>query len=176
MEHWAYWINEPIFIDKGLQYEKRKHAIYRFCRDGLIPLIESAGYRFEYKDSKFYHAFLSMLHLVATGHTVKPVTVEIPNQEEQYSEFHSRLDSEVWQEFWTEWGFLQDFEEDAYGHRFHYELAEFVWSWLDFEKSPAVESLYLKLEAEDSYEEGPKGKDDPYLQETSKRDYQDRHW
>lgn len=176
MDDWAFWINQPIFIDRGIQYEKRKHAIYRFCCDGLIPLIESVGYRFEYKDSKFFHAFLSMLHLLSKGHSIRPVTVEIPHEEEQHSEFHYRLDTDVWQEFWKKWGCIEDFDEHGYGHRLQYELAEFVWSWLDFENSPAVESLYLELKEDDSYEEGPKGKDDPYLQETSKRDYQDRHW
>jgi hypothetical protein len=176
MEDWAYWINQPIFIDRGVQYAKRKHILYRFCKEGLIPLIESAGYKLEYTDSKFYHAFLSMLFLLSKGHTLRPVTVEIPYQEEQYAEFHYRLDSEVWESFWKRWGCIQDFDEDNYAHRLQYELAEFIWSWIDFDTSPRIEALYVELQQDDFQEEMSKGKDDPYLQETSKRDYQDRHW
>ena len=176
MEHWAYWINQPIFTDRGIQYTKRKHAIYSFCREGLIPLVESAGYKFHFTDATFFKAFLSMLYSLYMGHTVRPVCVEIPHREEQHAEFHYRLDTEIWEDFWKIWGTIQDFDEDGYAHRLQFELSEFVWCWLDFDKSPTVEFLYEELEHDDYQEEVAKGKDDPYLQETSKRDYQDRHW
>jgi hypothetical protein len=55
-------------------------------------------------------------------------------------------------------------------------LFEFLWSWLDFETSPAIQDLLQELEDTEYFDEGSKGKDDPYLQESSKRDYHDRHW
>jgi hypothetical protein len=176
MDHWAYWINEPIFVDRGTQYAKRKHAIYSFCKDGLIPLVESAGYKFQYPDSKLFHLFLTFLYKLYEGHTVQPLVVEMPHRDEQSSHFHYKLDTERWQYFWKKWGSIQDFDEGGYAQRLQYELAEFVWSWIDFEKSRSVEEVYDEIEQEEYRDELTKGKDDPYLQETSKRDYQDRHW
>jgi hypothetical protein len=36
--------------------------------------------------------------------------------------------------------------------------------------------VYEDIEKDEYLEDGAKGKEDPYLQETSRRDYQDRHW
>lgn len=177
MDRLGYWLNEPIYTDSGVtSIEKRKHAIHSFCTRGLIPLLESHGYKFRFSDGDLYKNVIALLFNLFEGQKVKPYGIEINNQEEQYDTFCYSLDTDTWDHFWKTWGTIQDFEEDRYAHRLVYELPGFVWSWLDFEHSPTVVKLYAELEDVETMEEGSKGRDDPYLQETSKRDYQDRHW
>lgn len=176
MEHWGYWINEPIFTDKGCAYAKRKHILYSFCMDGLIPFVEKAGYKFLYRDTELYKIFLTSLYYIHQGKRVRPNRILCDAHEEQYATFHQRLDSDAWMKFWNTWGCIQDFDTEGYAHRMQFDLAEFVWSWLDFDISRAVRQLYEELEQDDYLDEMHRGKEDPYLQETSKRDYQDRHW
>lgn len=176
MEHWGFWLNEPIFTDKGTGYAKRKHILYSFCMDGLIPFVESAGYKFHYPDTQLYKILLTTLYRLYQGYRVRPNAIECDNQEEQYTHFHYRLDTDAWLRFWSKWGNIQDFDRDGYAHQIQFELAEFVWSWIDFTISRAVQDVYYEIDQDEYYEEGSKGKEDPYLQETSKRDYQDRHW
>lgn len=177
MNSWGFWINEPIFTDEGVYtILKRKQAIHLFCYEGLIPFVEAAGYKFYLNDKELFIAMLRLLYKLQQGAKVQPLLVDIPYFEEQYGYFHHKLDTEAWTHFWNKWGSLQDFEKDRYAYCMQYELAEFVWSWIDFDRSPSAQRLHEELEYDEYQEEVAKGKDDPYLQETSKRDYQDRHW
>ncbi len=177
MERWGYWLNEPIFLDRGVyNYAKRKHAVYRFCVEGLIPFVKSAGYELEFNEAEMCRTMLRLLFKLSQGKKVRPITVECDAQEEQLAHYYYRLDTDAWFSFWSKWGTIQDFDVDGYAHCLQYEMAEYIWSWLDFERSPAIQRVYQELDDEETYDEVSKGKDDPYLQETSKRDYQDRHW
>ena len=176
MEHWGYWLNEPIFTEKGCAYAKRKHILYSFCMDGLIPFVEAAGYKFAYPDAELYKIVLTSLYYMYQGKRVRANCVLLDAHEEQHARFHQTLDSDAWMKFWEAWGSIQDFDTEGYAHRMQYEFAEFVWSWLDFEHSRTVQQVYEELDDDDYQEEIQRGKEDPYLQETSKRDYQDRHW
>jgi hypothetical protein len=177
MDRLGYWLNEPIYTDSGVYcIQKRKYAIHSFCVNGLIPLLESHGYKFRFSDIELTRTLITLLFKLYEGHTVKPFMIDIDNQQEQYDTFCYTLDADSWDDFWRRWGTIQDFEEDRYAHKLVYELSGFVWTWLDFDHSPTIVKLYKQLEEMDAMEEGSKGREDPYLQETSKRDYQDRHW
>lgn len=177
MDRWGYWLNEPIYTDSGVySIEKRKHAIHCFCYQGLIPLVESMGYKFRLNDKELFVTMLSLLFKMHEGHAVAPHLIDIEHAKEQYDTFYYKLDAEIWERFWMSWGTLQDFDIDRYAFKLRYELPIFVWSWLDFERSPTVLDLYKELEEDEVMDEMSKGREDPYLQETSKRDYQDRHW
>ena len=176
MDRWGYWLNEPIYTDTGVfSIEKRKHIIHSFCMKGLIPLIESQGYKFRLNNTQLYRTVLDLLFQLYEGHRVMPYIIDIDNFSEQYETYCYRIDTDAWDSFWKIWGTIQDFEENYYAHRLRYELHSYVWSWLDFERSPTVLDVYEELKEEEAMDES-KGKEDPYLQETSKRDYQDRHW
>lgn len=177
MDSWGYWLNESIYTDDGVfNTMKRKHALYDFCMEGLLPFVKSAGYSLRFPEGKFYKVFLQMMYSLYEGNTIKPIPNECQYYEDQYDLYCYNLDTETWQKFWLVWGSLEDFSEDHYAHRLQYELAEFVWSWVDVNTSTSAIGLYRELEELEYQEEGTKGKDDPYLQETSKREYQDRHW
>lgn len=174
---WDYWINEPIYFDQGVSnILKRKHAMYFFCRDGLVPLLSNAGYTFFESDTKLTKQLLRLCFELSRGSKVIPTYQTWPYYIEQYDLYCHTFDTECWSIFWKKWGVLQDFEEGAYGHSLQFILPEFVWSWLNLDASPKAIRLEKELDEIEDYEELSKGRDDPYLQETSTRDYQDRHW
>jgi hypothetical protein len=176
MDHWGYWINEPIFINKGMGYAKRKHILYSFCIDGLIPFVESAGYKLRYSNTEMYKIVLTALYHMSNGRRVKPNRNECDSFDEQIAIFYQSLDTDAWTKFWTKWGTIQDFDTEGYAHSFQFDIANYIWSWLDFENSRTIQKVYEDIEKDEYLDDGSKGKEDPYLQETSRRDYQDRHW
>jgi hypothetical protein len=174
---WNYWINEPIFLDKGVtNILKRKSAISYFCRHGLLPLVQNAGYKLHMNEVDLVKTVLSLLYRLYEGKTVTPIQTNILNEKEQYDLYSYKLDTQVWMDFWETWGDFQEFQEDAYAYNLRFILSEFVWTWLDLDSSKAAIELDNELYIIYMEEEGAKGRDDLYLQETSKRDYQDRHW
>jgi hypothetical protein len=177
MDSWGYWLNESIYTDDGVyNIMKRKHALLDFCQHGLIPFLESAGYKLRFPEGEFYKVFLRLMFGLSKGHMIKPVINDCQYYEDQYDWFSYKLDTERWQKFWDIWGSLEDFSKDKYAYRLQFELAEFVWSWIDIDVSPSAIELYRELEEMEYQEEVTKAKDDPYLQETARREYQDRHW
>jgi hypothetical protein len=175
--HWNYWINEPVFADKGVfNIMKRKEAIYMFVHQGLVPMIESKGYKLYMKDGLLTKTLLQMLYALNEEKQIEPKQTEYEIPDEFLDYFEYQFDSSVWESFWSRWGNIQDFDEGGCGESLRMRLPIFVWSWIDLENSASIYRLQKELEEEEYQEEGSKGKDDPYLQETSKRDYMDRHW
>jgi len=174
---WKYWVNERVFLDKGVSnIVKRKHALYFFCRDGLVPFLQSVGYTFGESDAKITRKLLLLLFHLQENSPIVPYEQPCEFYEEQYALYCHTIDSRDWELFWKRWEGLQDIDDPNIGYKYKAILPEFVWSWLDLENSkPAYE---LQRELLDIYyeEEASKGRDDPYLQETQSRDYQDRHW
>lgn len=174
---WDYWINESIYIEKrGTVTVKRKQAILSFCKEGLRPFLQKAGYRIYYKDTELTHIVLRLLYTVHQGKKVKPLNVLCDYSKEQYDLYTYKVDTQAWDSFWNRWGQLQDFEEDSYAFRLRNELPLYIWSWLDVDNSTTVIQLWKEIEEQEYHDEVSKGKDDPYLVDTIKRDYQDRHW
>jgi hypothetical protein len=174
---WDYWINEPVFLDGGvMNILKRKQAISIFVKEGLVPFIEKAGYRFHYTDVELVHVMLCLLYRLYEGKNVIAHERVEKNMLEHLWLYEYRLDSTAWARFWKTWGSSQDFEEGRFGECLRYKLQTFVWSWIDMDRSPASIQLERELEDQENQEEFSKGKEDPYLQDHSRRDYQDRHW
>lgn len=176
---WGYWLNEPIFTDKGTtNICKRKHALHTFCVDGVIPFIESKGYFLYKSDREIYKTLLHVLFTYYQGKRVLPHPIEYPHSEDHYITYIHIFDTDAWTSFWSRWSNLQDFEPDAYGEPFKYILPDLLWSWIDLDNSVPIQILEKELNEYDEQDDATinKGKEDTYLQEHSKRDYQDRHW
>lgn len=177
MSHWGYWINEPVYLDTGVfNVEKRKHALTLFCKEGLLPFLKRAGYTLRLHEREVITNLLQMLYALHKGKRIEPVCLDVEYAKEQYDMYCYVLGYEEWEQLWKAWGSFQDFAEGGIGHSLRFTLPEFVWTWLNLETSPTAIQLYKEIEEEEYEDELAKGKDDPYLQDTSKRDYQDRHW
>ncbi len=174
---WLYWINEAIFIDKGVtNILKRKHAYYYLCKEGLIPFLKSHDYVFEGSSMELAAKLLRLMYHAMKGHRVEALTKDYDFKTEQFDLYCHTIDSLAWDHFWSTWEGFQDFEPGAFGYELQMRLPTFIWSWLDLDNSPTAYILHNELVELMQEEEATKGRDDPYLQETHTRDYQDRHW
>jgi hypothetical protein len=177
MSSWDFWINEPVFYNKGVSVIlKRKQALFSFVREGIVPLLQAKGYKLLYSDGQVTRILLNLLMTAQDGKSVRPVTRTDDIYEDHYVLYCHLLDSEVWERFWKAWDGFQDFEEGTPGYKVRFAFPDILWPWIDLESSPVAIQLEKALKEQEAQEEFSKGKDDPYLQENAKRDYQDRHW
>jgi hypothetical protein len=176
---WSYWINEPIYYsENSTTFAKRKHVYAELCTAGILPFVTGAGYRLRLSEKDLLKQLLRILFFISRGKKVVPKLLDenIRYETEQYFHFQHRLDTISWLQFWEIWGGIQDFERGSFGHNFCFQLPEFLWSWVSLEHSPSAIEFEKQLEEDEYQDELARGKDDPYLQDTSRRDYQDRHW
>ena len=176
---WLSWIHEPIELSQASCFvRRRKDVIYSLCTDGILPMLTEAGYRLPFGATELTLRLLQSLFVLSKGNQIRayPRPEEEMNQEEQYIEYCSRLDTQTWLEFWDVWGASKDFQEDQKTSRLRFLLPDLLWSWMDVERSPSAIALETLIEEWDAQDEAAKGKDDPYLAETARRDYLDKHW
>jgi hypothetical protein len=171
MDLWFHWCNEQISKDGGVySILSRKQAIWDFCFEGLQPFLRYHGYDIGMPDKDFHLAMLRLLFALYNGKRVVAKGSLYTDTEHHYTYCH-RIDTQAWQDFWKGWEELDDFQ--GYAYSVQYILPEILWTWIAVERSAPFEAIEKEL---DDIEEEAKGKDDPYLQESSKRDYNDRHW
>lgn len=175
---WSLWIQEPIALSEaGLTPVVRSDAIRQLCEEGLLPLLRSSGYILRISPRELCRQVLLVVYALSEGRTVLPNSRdEEPYAADQYQEYCQRLDSQAWDLLWEQWGALQDFQEHRRTSKVRYLLPELLWSWMDLERSPTAVSLVKSLEEQEAHEEATKGKEDPYLLETARREYLDKHW
>ena len=178
-EMWESWVRKPIYGDDGVYNVGPRYAVLEhFVKRGLFPFVKSKGFRLRGDEPKVLKSFLRYLFEVFLGSKVR-FTNPYPNcLRDHKEEFDHRFDSLELEVFWDRWGSIQDFQEDAYAFQVRYTLPLFLWAWIDLENSPIcikIESILDEVEEYEATRE-PRGKDDPYLQETSKANYEDRHW
>jgi len=176
---WLSWIYEPIEVEEASCFvRRRKDVVYTLCVEGIVPLLAEAGYRLPFSARDLTLHLLQGLYTLSKGKTIlpHPRPEEEPNQEDQYREYTSRLDTQTWLDFWETWGTSHDFQEHRRTSQMRFLLPELLWSWIDLERSPSAMALEDLLEEWEAQDEAAKGKDDPYLAETARRDYLDKHW
>jgi hypothetical protein len=175
---WDKWLNETIYADSGIyKYGPRSRVFYEFVRDGLNPFVQSKGYVFNGDVKKITKAFLHFLFAMYTGENIVFQNPYKDYEKEHFFEFQHRFDSSAIEEFWKDWCSIEDFQESSYGYKVKHILDGFLWATIDLDKSPITEMIDRILYEEEMEErKDSKGKEDPYLQETSKFNYEDRHW
>jgi len=176
---WLFWIHEPIELhEASLVIRRRKDVVFTLCAEGLLPLLTRAGYRLPFGPQDLTLRLLRAMFELSKGKKVYPHhrPEEEAHSYDQYIEYTSRLDTQTWIDFWELWGASQDFQPHRKTSEIRFLLPELLWSWMDLERSPSAVALEELIEEWDAQDEAAKGKDDPYLSETARRDYLDKHW
>jgi hypothetical protein len=179
---WEQWVRKPIFATSGVyNIGSRYSVIKQFVEEGLFPFVKEKGYLFFDSPEKVTLSLLRYLFALYTG---KKVIFHDPHEDifqDHVFEFEHRFDSLEMEEFWEKWKHIEDFEEEHYAFELQYTLPLFLWPSLNIENSPITLKIEAILDEMDDMEEQEwrkesKGKDDPYLHDTSKVNYEDRHW
>lgn len=182
-EAWEKWVRTPIFATAGIYAVGPRYAVlHEFVQRGLFPFVTGKGYVFAKDVKGITMSLLRYLFALWQGKHVKFYDPHKGCQPEHGLEFEHRFDTLVLDEFWDQWGGIQDFESDSYGYPLRYTLPFFVWANLDLNRSSIYAEVETALHDLEEYEESiygkrnPRERDDPYLQDTSKVNYEDRHW
>ncbi len=179
---WEQWVRKPIFADSGVYNIASRYSVIRdFVEKGLIPFARKKGYIFFDKPEKVTLSLLRYLFAVYTGETVAFRDPHKDIYKDHIYEFEHRFDSLEIEEFWEKWKEIQDFQEGSYGHILQFTLPQFLWASLNIEDSPITIEIEKILDEvcemeEQEWRRESKGKDDPYLHDSSKVNYEDRHW
>lgn len=177
---WEKWVRKPIFTDSGVYNIAPRHMVMRhFIERGVIPLVRAKGFSLQYDGKKLTVKYLQYLFALYLGDKVLFKRAASPK--EYFDEFEYHLDTGMMIDFWNKWGCIEDFEEGGYANEARYTLTAFLWSVLDFESSPKFIWLNKILNELDEMErekerKEQKGKEDPYLRESSRYTYEDKHW
>jgi hypothetical protein len=179
---WTQWVRQPIYIGKSLETAPRSVAIQNFVKQGLLPFVREKGYTIKGKADDIA---IRLLQYMFALYLDEKVVFQNPWPDafaEDIQEFDDQFDSMELERFWDTWGYLQDFQENAYAEKLRYTLPAFVWTQIDLENSSRViqmEKIFqecLEMETYEYLKQHPRAKEDPYLHDTSKVNYEDRHW
>lgn len=176
--HWDSWCFYPIYTTRsGICRLRRVEAMQWFCEEGLLPLLERAGYRLRFSSKELRDTLLRVVYTLDSGKGVNPLPTheEDPHANHHETEYRQQLDTQTWLAFWERWGEIEFLPPERL-LTFHLLLPGLVWSWVDLEQSPQAEIVEKEIEEQEYQDELSKGKEDPYLLDTSRREYQDRHW
>ena len=133
------------WIDRRVDWDgetiPRSKAIRRFVRKGLMPWIETLGYRWEstredienrlatglWANEKVSHAISNWKGLVPESHATQ----------EEYWHYTHVADCEAWNLFWSHWGVWTDVNPATsfWGQDRRFDIQEFVWGQLDLDIS-----------------------------------------
>lgn len=179
---WDSWVRKPIFADDGVYNIAPRHVVMSdFIKYGVFPFMRKKGYRMRLDPAKVTASFLRYLFEVYLGSTIR-MNDAYPNcLQDHRDEFDHRLDSLALEEFWEAWGSIEDFQEFHYAYNVRFSLTEFLWYWIDLYNSPITIKIETILDEVDNIEgvqrsREPRGKEDPYLHDTNRPNYEDRHW
>ena len=177
---WETWVRTPIYADNGVyNIGTRYEVLSNFVEMGLIPFVKRKGYKFFENENRVTICFLHYLFALWCGETVKFYNPHKELYNDHWLEFEHRFDSVELEALWERWGCIQDFMPDRYAYCVQYTLPSFLWANLDIENSPITLKIEQIMEEvvemeEAQYRLESKGKDDPYLHESSR--YEDKHW
>jgi hypothetical protein len=169
---WDAWLNE--YVSWGASYLPRSVAIHRFVTRGLVPFLESIGYR-------LYSTPRALQSRIATGlYNNQGLSCLESNwsiaqenafflEHDQYHFWHV-VDPDSWAAFWDEWGQWTDVSKDSWrGGDRRIDIEQYVWSQINLDESPQTRVVNEHLGISDDYAEdgGRETREDIYLREAA---------
>jgi len=156
---WRDWLNKYVYIDVRTEdyIVKRFQSFQYFCKEGLIPFVESHGYNFNMN----YHLANELENVLYHGNDV--FNRQQPFYRPQSDRYKMDLDFDYyllkgisdsdWERFWKDWHWMTDFHEDNFRNRLMIPI--FVYQRLNLEISRMTNILTDELEEiEDSEDWG----------------------
>lgn len=166
---WDAWLDEHVKWDINNYTIKRRAAIHKLCKYGLIPFLQSHGYSVGVDDKELGSR-------IATGlyNNQNKTFLEsdwnfgsIPNElltEEYEMYFNHHINDEEWDKFWELWGVWSDVDKCCqYGAARQQDIRQYMWSQLNSNLSAQMIQLKEKEDVEENAYEYDTG--DAYLRD-----------
>jgi hypothetical protein len=139
----------------------RQACIEVFVAEGLIPFINTNGYRFKCNKLKLGAYVARSLYYSR----IKHVPLNIDFYDEDYDYYYYHVNDDKWDLFWNEWALWNDVNGE---HPHMREIVRYcVWTLLDIENSQStdnVNNMFYESDDEDGFQERRREYSlDPYL-------------
>lgn len=181
-ELWELWVRQPLYIKNSNETACRYAIILNFVEEGIFPFVREKGYLLKDKATTITKSLLRYMFALYLDQKVVFQNAHPDAFLEDIQEFEDQFDGLELETFWESWSSIQDFQEDRYAHSLQFTLPTFLWSHIDLENSPRVIQMeriigeVLDMENYEYMKQNPRAREDQYLHDTSKVNYEDRHW
>jgi len=166
------WLKESTMWN--ICYVNRGEVLMSFVRDGLIPFVESKGYRLGRGPEELYTYIAKSMYMNHAFSTMNSKWFDVPfntdGTAEERIHYYDTIDVDSWSIFWSEWSDWEELATDGQrGRDRQIDIEEFVWRQLDLDSSPQTEVLYYRMndETEQDVADETVKKSDVYLEETA---------
>lgn len=152
---WYDWLTELTDWSGGVSQLRRHRAIKIFVKEGLIPLLQSNGYRLACTAQDLCSNIATGLYenqgkayLESNWNIGHKNTDFLPEEKIHY---YDVLNPDIWEDFWGYWGKWSDFDADSErGLDRRYDIQDYMWSQLNLEGSPQTKTILYMLGIDDS--------------------------
>jgi hypothetical protein len=136
---WNDWLNEFIEWD-SLYHVPRRVAISRFVRNGLLPFIESKGYRVGCNANVLQSRIATGLYInqdeCAMGSKWDFARINDDYLEHDIDHYWHVIDREAWDGFWEQWGTWTDVSLDSWrGPDRRMDIEHYMWTQINLQGS-----------------------------------------
>ena len=165
------WLEEDVYISKGLEYAPRKYAMYWFIQD-LREFVKSEGYVFRIDQTDMAHAWARYIFRVQYGLMKgKKLQANPDDTTEDYDWFCHNFDSVAIEPFVDTWKHADDYIVNRDSELALFNVFQFAWYYINIKASSATRKVDEMYDGNDSDEDGkPRGRStrngkprDPYL-------------
>ena len=169
---WNNWLNEYVSCDVYDELPRRT-AIYRLCKRGLIPFLQSHGYAVEVSIKELGSRIATGLY-INRGKSYCDSNWKFGYPEElslncDYRDrYYHVIDSEEWDKFWEIWGTWIDLDADSFrGADRRFDIQEYMWTQICHERSEQTRIVNEFLGIEDGQDVSEYDNRDTYLRDAA---------
>lgn len=169
------WLKQPVWV---ADHKERRGAVLRDFHNSLTYLMKTNGYIMDsrWHKGKVNHLTNWMYRIWLEEHVWfnrnKEVYIPAPmhrDTEEDYEHFNNIIDLNMIEDFMKEWSFAEDFDSESsrLAYRMEYGLQDFLYSFIDLERSKHGRTIAKIWEDSGSDSDDNRKPRDVYLRDAS---------
>ena len=170
--NWNNWLNKDVSWDMGENIPRRT-AIYRLCKIGLIPFIESHGYMMKSSLKQLGSNIATGLFINREKSHIESnwnfgYTEDLNITAENKNRYYHVIDTYDWAKFWEIWGLWCDIDVNMFrGLDRQIDIQEYMSTQIWYERSPQTRIVNEFLGFENGENISEHEGRDIYLKESS---------
>jgi hypothetical protein len=165
------WLSQPVWIDDS---KERRGTVLREFYDSVTMMLKKKGYIMDSRWNSKTNPLTNWMYRISVEEYAKsnhnsPVYIPAPGHRdtrEDYDYFNHVIDIDTIHSFMDEWSSAEDLDTSSrLGYRVRYELHDFLYNFLDLERSK--HGKVIARFWDDSGSDSDEGGRDVYLRDAS---------
>ncbi len=164
------WLEENVYISKGLEYAPRKYVIHWFIED-LCDYIKSYGYTISVQTKDMAQDWARLLFRTHNNMKLEKLPLNPEHTYEEYDWYFHRCDYQATEPFLKTWSFTDDYTRTRASESLLASAFHFAWAYINIKASSETLKVDEMLDYSDSDEDGSqrvrrtRNPGDPYLED-----------